>query len=74
VAAVAIGVFAQIERDNVVSRISGSTPYQINLFHGEFVRNVFVYTLPLLGALVATSTDMADLIHSWVDPLLQALR
>jgi hypothetical protein len=67
---VAITIFIQVERDEVVSRISGTRPNKLN-FHWDFLANVCTYALPLLGVLVATSTNLTDLLHSWLDPLLQ---
>jgi hypothetical protein len=76
IAAVVVGgikIFVQIERDEVVSRVSGSTPNRLN-FHWSFLGSLVTYTLPLLAALVAASTDLTNLINSWVGPLFQALR
>jgi hypothetical protein len=67
---IAITIFIQVERDEVVSRISGTRPNKLN-FRWDFLANVCTFALPLLGVLVATSTNLTDLIHAWLDPLLQ---
>jgi len=70
---VAVRMFVQIERDEVISRIAGTTPNRLNI-HWSFLGNIFTYALPLLGVLAAASTDLSDLIRSWLDPLVQVLR
>jgi hypothetical protein len=67
---IAVTIFIQIERDEVVSRISGTRPNKLD-FRWDFLANLCTYVLPLLGVLLATSTDLADLIHAWLDPLFQ---
>jgi hypothetical protein len=75
VAVIVVGLklFIAIERDQVVSEVLGSTPNRVN-FHWTFVSNVLLYTAPLVGVLLATSTDLADLLNSWLSPLFQVLR
>jgi hypothetical protein len=74
VAVAVIRIFVQMERDPVVSRISGTTPYRINFAKGELVMNILTYALPLLGVLAATSTDLANMLHSLLDPIIKVLR
>lgn len=73
-AGAALRIFFQIERDDVVSRISGTKPNQINWLHGSFLRNVLTCVVPLIGILAATSSDMSDLLRSWLEPLFQVFR
>lgn len=73
VAVVGVRMFLQIERDEVISKATGGTPNQID-FRWTFVGNVLAYTVPLVGGLLAVSLDLSDLMHSWLDPLLQAAR
>jgi hypothetical protein len=35
---------------------------------------LLTYALPLLGIVVASSSDVSDLLHSWFDPVLRVLR
>jgi hypothetical protein len=74
IALAAIRMFVQIERDDVVSRVSGTTPNRINWLQGEFLKSVLVYAVPLLAVLLAASTDLSDLLHAWFDPVFQVLR
>lgn len=68
-----ISIVIQIERNELVSRILKTTPNQIS-FRWGFFSHLFLYAIPLLGILVAMSSDMSDLVHSWMDPLLQVLK
>jgi hypothetical protein len=56
-----------------VSRILKTTPNQID-FRWSFLSHLSLYAARLLGVLVAISSDMSDLVHGWVDPLLQVLK
>ncbi len=68
-----ISIVLGIERHELVSRIVKTTPNQLN-FHWGFFSHFVFYAAPLLGILVAMSSDLSNLVHAWVDPLLQALR
>jgi hypothetical protein len=68
-----VRTICQIERDEVVSWVQQTTPNQIN-FHWDFFARVATYTAPLLGVLVALSPDLSDLVHVWLDPLVQLVR
>ena len=68
-----LSIILQIERDEMVSRIMKTTPNQLN-FHWPFLSHLLIYAVPLLGILVAMSSDMSDLVHSWIDPLLQLMK
>jgi hypothetical protein len=70
---VGLKIFIGMERDEVVSQIVGSTPNRVN-FHWGFLSNLIMYTLPLVTVLLATSTDLADLLNAWLSPLFQVLR
>lgn len=74
VTALAIYLFVQIERDDLVSRVSGTTPNAINWLQGSLLQNILTFAVPLLGILAAASTDMSDLVHTWIDPLLKTIR
>jgi hypothetical protein len=73
VTVVLVRIVIQMERDELLSRISGTTPDQLN-FHWPFFSRVLLYAVPLLGVLVASSSNVSDLIHAWLDPLLQMLK
>jgi hypothetical protein len=73
VTAAVLWIIVQIERDELVSRILKTTPNRLN-FHWTFLSQVLLFATPVLGVLVAVSSDLSDLLHAWVDPLLQLLR
>ena len=66
-------IIFQIERNEMISRIVKTTPNQLN-FHWGFLSHVLVYAVPLLGIVVAMSSDVSDLVHSWFDPLLGLMK
>jgi hypothetical protein len=63
----------QAERNELISRISKTVPNQIN-FRWNFLSSLALYAIPLLGIVVAISDDSSDLVHSWIDPLLQVFK
>ncbi len=69
----ALRIFVQIERDELVSRISGTTPNRLNL-NWSFLGSILKYALPLLGILAAVSTDLSDVLRSWLDPIIRVLK
>jgi hypothetical protein len=71
--ATVIWIVIQIERNEVVSHILSTTPNKLN-FHWHFLAQILLYAAPLLGVVVAASSDASDLVHALVDPLIQALR
>jgi hypothetical protein len=70
---VGLKIFIAMEKDEVISQIVGSTPNRVN-FHWSFLSNVLLYIAPLALVLLAASTDLADLLNSWLGPLFQVLR
>jgi hypothetical protein len=73
VTGVVLWIITAIERDPVVSSALHTDPGKIN-FHWTFLGDVAKYALPALGVLVATSPDVSDLVHSWLDPVLRVIR
>jgi hypothetical protein len=68
-----IWIVIQMERNEVVSHILSTTPNKLN-FHWHFLGHILVYAAPLLGVVIAASSDASDLVHSLLDPLIQMLR
>jgi hypothetical protein len=66
VVAVLVGVY----RDELISRVSDTTPGKLS-FDSGFVSSLATMVVPLLGALLAVSFDLSDLIHTWFGPMLQ---
>jgi len=69
----AIKIFVQLERNELVSRISGTTPDRLNL-HWSFLGNILTYTVPMLGVLAASSSDVSDLLRAYLEPIFRILR
>jgi hypothetical protein len=69
-AAVAIAIALRSSRDEVVSRLTGTTPNRLT-FDREFVMRLVTSALPLLGLLGALSYGLSDLIRSWFEPLFR---
>jgi hypothetical protein len=73
VASAFLVLFVQLERDELVSRISGTTPNHLNL-NWSFLGNIVTYAVPLLGILAIASVDVSDLMHAWLEPILRVLK
>ncbi len=73
VAATVIRMVFIAERDEVISRIQKTTPDQIDLRWG-FLSHIALYAAPVLGLIVALSPSGSDLVHAWLDPILNMLR
>ena len=74
---IAIGIavvfmLAGAERDEVLSRLNGTTPGKIGK---DFYMNLLAYgALPVLTVLAAQFPTIGSFLFSWVQPVLQALR
>ena len=62
-------ILVGINRDELISRVSDTTPGRIT-FNSNFVTSLVTMLGPLLGALVAISFDMGDLLRAWFGPLI----
>ncbi len=72
--AVVIGwIVVGLNRDELISRISNTTPNQLTL-DGNLLSSLFTYVIPLLGILVVFSFDASDMIRALLDPILRQLR
>ena len=72
VAAIIGSVLLGVNRDELISRVSGTTPGRFN-FDGQLVTSLLTMIVPLIGALLAVSFDLTDLLHTWFGPLFQLL-
>ena len=52
--------------------MSNSTPGRFK-FDGPLVTSLLTMIVPLVGALLAVSFDLTDLLHTWFGPLFQLL-
>jgi hypothetical protein len=66
-------VLVQMNRDELMSRISKTTPNKFTP-DTDFFRGVATYAVPLLGVLAAQFPEVWDLIRSLLDPILRALK
>jgi hypothetical protein len=72
VAAIIGSVLLGVNRDELISRVSDTTPGRFN-FDGQLVTSLLTMIVPLIGALLAVSFDLTDLLHTWFGPLFQLL-
>ncbi len=70
VAVVIASVLVAVNRDELISRVSDTTPGKLS-FDSTFVSSILTMIVPLLGALLAISFDLSDLLHAWLGPLFQ---
>jgi hypothetical protein len=72
-AGVTVGtVFAQMDRDPLLSRLNETKPNQIGL---SFVYRMISYgALPLLTLLASLVPDISNFLQSWLQPALQSLK
>lgn len=61
------------ERDEVMSRIQKTTPDRIDLRWG-FLSHLAIFAAPLIALVVTVSGTASDLVHIFLDPLLEILR
>ena len=59
-----------VNRDELISRVSDTRPGRIS-FDSGFVNLLLTMIAPLLGALLAISFDLSDLLHVWFGPVFQ---
>ena len=65
-------VLIGVNRDELISRVSDTTPGRLSLDGG--IINLTLTTIgPLLAALLAISFDLSDLLHTWFGPIFQLL-
>lgn len=68
---VTLWTFIQMDRNSVLSAISGTKPGQVT-FNRSFVLNILTYgILPLLGVIVTQFPDLGSIAVRWLNPLLR---
>jgi hypothetical protein len=70
VAVSTIWILIQVERNEVLSRVLNTTPHRLN-FHWGFIGHFLLAAAPLLAIPVIASSDVSNLVHAWLDPVLQ---
>jgi hypothetical protein len=68
-----IWVYVSRERDELLSRVSGTTPNAIT-FDREFLGGVMAFVTPILALVLAQFPFFSDLLHHWFEPLGRILR
>jgi hypothetical protein len=63
-------VLVGANRDELISRVSDTKPGSLN-FDSNFVGSLLTIIGPLVGALIAVSFDISDLLRTWFGPLFQ---
>ncbi len=63
-------VLVGINRDELISRVSDTTPGRLTLDSG-FASSLVTLLGPLLGALLAISFDVSDFLNTWIGPILR---
>jgi hypothetical protein len=69
--AATVGVFASMNRDAVLSRISGSETGEVSLDRAFFGNLLTYIVLPLLGLLATQVPAAGSLLDNWLRPLLR---
>jgi len=71
--ALSLVVFIQMDRDFVLSRISGTKPGRVT-FDGALLSNIFVYAiLPLIALIASQIPEWGQLVGRWIEPLQRIL-
>ena len=70
VAAIIGSVLLGVNRDELISRVSNTTPGRFK-FDSHLITSLLTIIAPLIGALLAVSFDLTDLLHTWFGPLFQ---
>ncbi len=66
---ISIAIFVQMDRDAVLSRISGTRPGKVTL-NRAFLSNVFAYAvIPLAGLISSQIPELGDLVARWLEPI-----
>jgi hypothetical protein len=67
-----VTVFAQMDRDPLLSRLSQTKPHQLDRYF--VVRLISFGALPLLTLLASQVPDIGNFLSSWIQPALQAIK
>lgn len=69
-----VALFVQMDRDEILSRISKTVPGKIN-WDLSFVSRVFVYgVLPIVGLIAARVPEIQTSVAGWLDSLARVMR
>jgi len=69
-----MGVLVQMQRDPILSRLSGTQVGKVN-WNREFIGEIFKFgVVPVVGLLAAEFPQLGSSLFSWVEPLLRGIR
>lgn len=68
-----IYVYVQIDRNEILSRVSGMTPNRVDIDR-TFLTNILTFLVPLIGLIVAQFPSFSDTLNQWVGPLFRSLK
>lgn len=70
-----IAIFLQMDRNTVLSRISGTSPGDVNpIKSGLFLRIAAFVLPPVIGLLVTQFPRMGESLSSWLNPLIRVFQ
>jgi hypothetical protein len=72
IALVVLTVFVQVDRNEVVSRITRTRPNRLSL-NRNFLAAVATFVLPLLAVVASQFPEVSGLLSKWMTPLLRSL-
>lgn len=68
-----VWVYVGMERDELLSRVSKTTPDTIQFDH-QFLGSVLTFIVPLLGFVLAQFPFVSDALNQWFDPIGRVLK
>ncbi|HKB35633.1 MAG TPA: hypothetical protein VKD72_04210, partial [Gemmataceae bacterium] len=68
-----VTVLIQMDRDEVLSRISRTTPNRVT-FDLPFLTSLLTYTAPVLAIVMAVFGEVGGLVGSWFEPIARTLK
>jgi len=68
-----IGVYVQMDRNEILSRISRITPNRVTLDR-TFLTNILAFLVPLIGLIISKFPSLSDTLNQWFDPILRSLK
>jgi hypothetical protein len=73
VAACVVVVYVRMERDELLSRISGTSPNKVE-FDRTFLTNILAFIIPLVGVALAKFPYVSDTLNQWLEPMSGVLK
>jgi cell division protein ZapA (FtsZ GTPase activity inhibitor) len=75
VAIVTVAIFIQMDRDTVLSRISGTTPGEVNPIKSGLLLRIAAFVVPPVATLLVTQFPrLGQPLASWLNPLIRVFQ